>query len=168
MIKAIMAVDEEWGFSKNGSMPWPKNIEDLKHFKEMTLNGVVIMGRLTWEDPKMPTPLKNRINVLVTSKSPNLFPGADRYISGNLITNIQNLISEYEKKNIWIIGGSNLIEQAFDIIDVFFITRIRGTFNCDKKLNMDKINKNMNIYKSNPSIDNTCYFQVWKKNSHKD
>ena len=57
-----MAVDEEWGFSKNGSMPWPKNIEDLKHFKEMTLNGVVIMGRLTWEDPKMPTPLKNRIN----------------------------------------------------------------------------------------------------------
>ena len=38
MIKAIMAVDDEWGFSKNGSMPWPTNTEDLQHFKETTNN----------------------------------------------------------------------------------------------------------------------------------
>ena len=67
MINAIMAVDDEGGISKNGSMPWPKNIEDLKRFKESTINNVVIMGRLTWVDPNMPTPLKNRINVLVLS-----------------------------------------------------------------------------------------------------
>ena len=64
-----MAVDEEWGFSKNGTMPWPKNTQDLQHFKETTNNNVVVMGRLTWDDPFMPTPLKNRINILVTSKS---------------------------------------------------------------------------------------------------
>ena len=38
------------------------------------------MGRLTWEDPFMPTPFKKRINVLVTSKNNSLYPGADKYI----------------------------------------------------------------------------------------
>ena len=68
MIKAIMAVDEKGGISKGQSMPWPKNSIDLKWFKENTINNVVVMGRKTWEDPFMPTPLKSRINVLITSK----------------------------------------------------------------------------------------------------
>ena len=58
MIKAIMAIDDEGGISRNGSMPWPKNSEDLKQFKNLTVNNVVIMGKLTWIDPYMPTPLK--------------------------------------------------------------------------------------------------------------
>ena len=33
-----MEVDDEWGVSKNGSMPWPKNTEDLQHFKATILN----------------------------------------------------------------------------------------------------------------------------------
>ena len=45
MIKAIMAVDDDGGVSKRGSMPWPKNSNDLKWFKKYTLNNVVIMGR---------------------------------------------------------------------------------------------------------------------------
>ena len=120
MINAIMAVDEEGGISKNGSMPWPKNTEDLRRFKELTLNNVVIIGKLTWIDPQMPTPLKDRINVLVTSKSPSLYPGADKYISGDLKENIKKIISEYKKQRIWLIGGPNLINQLFDLIDNFF------------------------------------------------
>ena len=77
MLKAIMAVDDEGGVSKLGRMPWPKNSSDLEWFKNHTVNQVVIMGRSTWIDPKMPTPLLNRINVLITSKPPSFFPGAD-------------------------------------------------------------------------------------------
>jgi len=163
MINAIMAVDDEGGISKNGSMPWPKNTEDLKRFKESTINNVVIMGRLTWVDPNMPTPLKNRINVLVTSQSESLYPGADKYISSDIINNIKKTVFEYNKKNIWIIGGSNLIDQLFNLIDVFHLTRIKGKFNCDKKLDIDRINKNMKIYSSNESNDKSCTFQVWMR-----
>ena len=163
MIKAIMAVDDEGGISKNGSMPWPKNTEDLKRFKYTTINGVVIMGRLTWIDPQMPSPLNNRINVLVTSKSPILYPGADKYIKGNLINNIKKIVLEYEEKNIWLIGGANLIDQLFDYIDVFHLTRINGNFDCDKKLNINKISENMKIYKSSESSDKTCKWQIWMK-----
>ena len=37
MIKAIMAVDDNGGVSRDGSMPWPKNHKDLKWFKNHTL-----------------------------------------------------------------------------------------------------------------------------------
>ena len=68
MIKAIMAVDDKGGISKGSSMPWPKNSNDLKWFKKNTENQIVVMGSKTWEDPFMPAPLANRINILVTSK----------------------------------------------------------------------------------------------------
>ena len=35
MFKAIMAVDDKGGISKDGSMPWPKNSSDLKWFKKI-------------------------------------------------------------------------------------------------------------------------------------
>ena len=171
MFKAIMAVDERGGISKGGSMPWPKNSADLKWFKKNTLNSVVIMGRLTWDDPFMPTPLKNRINILVTSKSTDLFPGADRYISGDLINIIKNINSEYENrdilknKDVFIIGGANLIFQVFDIIDIFLITHIKGVYNCDKKLDRNIITSKMKVFRSAPSPDDSCVFKVWMKNS---
>ena len=77
MIKAILAIDDEGGVSKDGSMPWPKNSNDLKWFKNHTLNNVVIMGKLTWIDPFIPTPLKDRINVLVTNQDKTKYPSAD-------------------------------------------------------------------------------------------
>ena len=166
-----MAVDEEWGFSKNGTMPWPKNTEDLQHFKTTTKNNVVVMGRLTWDDPFMPTPLKNRINILVTSKSAELYPGADRYISGDLIKNIKNINKEYENKDflknkdVFIIGGANLIFQVIDIIDIFLITHIKGAYNCDKKLDRNIIRIKMKVFRSAPAIDDSCVFKVWLKNS---
>ena len=158
-----MAVDDEGGISKNGSMPWPKNSEDLKKFKNITLNNVVIMGRLTWIDPMMPSPLKDRINVLITSQSPNLYPGADKYISDNLIKNIQKINYEYTNKDVWIIGGANLINQLFELIEVFHLTRIYGNFNCDKKIDIKKIRQNMKIYESAESEDKTCKWEVWNK-----
>ena len=39
------------------------------------------MGRKTWEEPFMPTPLKSRVNVLITKNNSNFFPGADYYIN---------------------------------------------------------------------------------------
>ena len=162
MLKAIMAVDDDGGVSKSGSMPWPKNSGDLQWFKKNTINQVVIMGRLTWVDPMMPTPLPNRINILVTKKSPSLFPGANDYISDNLNANIKKIINDYKSLEKWIIGGPNIIDQLFDLIDTFYITRIYGKFNCDKKLNLIKIEQSMKL-ENKIYNDETCHFEVWKR-----
>ena len=83
MIKAIMAVDEKGGISKGKSMPWPKNTKDLHWFKKNTLNQVVVMGSGTWDDPFMPTPLKLRENILITSKNKSQYPGANHYLNAD-------------------------------------------------------------------------------------
>ena len=39
----VMAVDEEWGVGKNNDLPWNKNKEDLRSFKEITQNCIIAM-----------------------------------------------------------------------------------------------------------------------------
>ena len=60
----IIALNEKNGIGLNNQIPW-KCPEDLKFFKEMTNNNIVIMGRKTWES--LPNkPLKNRINIVLS------------------------------------------------------------------------------------------------------
>ena len=46
-ISIIVAYSKNRGIGKNGKIPW-KIDEDLKRFKKLTLNNVVIMGRITF------------------------------------------------------------------------------------------------------------------------
>ena len=162
MIKAIMAVDEKGGISKGQSMPWPKNSIDLKWFKENTINNIVVMGRKTWEDPFMPTPLKSRINVLITNKNKELIEGADYYLSGNVNNEIKNIQSEHINKDIFIIGGSEIINLTFNLIEQFYLTRIYGNYNCEKFIDVSLIENNLNMIKKIDG-DATCHFEIWEK-----
>ena len=162
MIKAIMAIDENGGISKGQSMPWPKNSTDLKWFKENTLNNIVVMGRKTWEDPFMPTPLKSRINVLITKKEKVVFPGADYYFSGDIKAQIKNIENQYKNKDVYIIGGSEIIKLTFEIIEEFYLTRIYGNYECEKFINILSIENNMKMVKKIIG-DSSCHFEIWKK-----
>ena len=157
-----MAADDRGGVSKNGSMPWPKNSSDLQWFKKHTLNNVVVMGRLTWIDPFLPTPLINRINVLVTNQSHNNFLGVDEFISGDLMTNIENLSYKYKGQDTYIIGGPKILDQLFELIEEFYLTRIYGNFECDKSIDFEKIKQSMTI-KEKINNDETCHFEIWKR-----
>ena len=162
MIRAIMAADDKGGVSKNGSMPWPKNSSDLQWFKKMTLNNVVIMGRLTWIDPFMPTPLKNRVNVLATNQILDSYLGVDEFISGNLIANVKTLSQKYKEKDTYIIGGPKILDQLFESVEEFYLTRIYGNFECDKSIDFEKIRISMAL-KEKIENDETCHFEIWKR-----
>ncbi len=160
MIKAILACDEEGGVSKEGSIPWPKNTKDLGWFKKNTTNNVVVMGSKTWIDPLMPWPLPNRINVLATTKKEK-FPGADKYIKGNLKKEVIKIKKDNKDKTIWIIGGPNIIEQTLGVVEEFYLSRIPGKYDCDGFLSLEKIE---NIFeKTWIEQHETVEFQIWKK-----
>tara|TARA_B100000886_G_scaffold251948_2_gene177886 strand:- start:19 stop:507 length:489 start_codon:yes stop_codon:yes gene_type:complete len=162
MIKGIMAVDDKGGISRGKSMPWPKNSLDLQWFKKNTLNCVVVMGRKTWEDPFMPTPLKSRVNILITKNDSNFFPGADNYINKDVNKQIHELQKKHIDKDIFIIGGSEIIKLTIDIIQEFYLTRIYGNYNCEKFLDISMITHNMELIKKIEG-DNTCHFEIWKR-----
>ena len=157
-----MAADDFGGISKNGSMPWPKNSSDLKWFKKNTINTIVIMGRLTWIDPFMPSPLKERINVLITNQDKEKYLGADEYISGDILKNVIDISNNYKKKDIFIIGGSDILSQLFNLVEEFYLTRIYGNFKCDKFIDLKKIEESMAIIKKIEN-DNNSHFEIWKK-----
>ena len=158
-----MAADDNGGISKGLSMPWPKNSKDLQWFKKNTLNQVVVMGSKTWEDPFMPTPLKGRKNILITKKDHSYYPGANSYLNSANITNeILNLEIKYSDKNIFIIGGSNIIMQTFDLFKEFYLTRIYGNFECDKFIDIKMISNAMNLVEK-IDCDDTCHFEIWRK-----
>ena len=162
MIKGIMAVDDKGGISRGKSMPWPKNSLDLQWFKKNTLNSLVVMGRKTWEDPFMPTPLKSRVNVLITKNDSNFFPGADNYINKDVNKQIHELQKIYIDKDIFIIGGSEIIKLTIDIIQEFYLTRIYGNYNCEKFLDISMIKNNMKLTKKIEG-DKSCHFEIWKR-----
>ena len=63
-IHLIWAQDNNGGIGQANQLPW-KISEDLKHFKKLTLNSTVIMGRKTWDSLPI-KPLPNRRNIILS------------------------------------------------------------------------------------------------------
>lgn len=134
MIKAIMAMDLANGVGKNGTIPWPRDKEDLNQFKNKTTGHIVVMGYNTYADPMMPKPLKGRTNIVVTHNPDKVLGTRGIYacITGNVILSIL----EYAKgdQDVWIIGGPGLLNQCWPVVEELHLTRIPGDFNCDNHL----------------------------------
>lgn len=90
--------------------------EDLRHFKEKTIGGSVVMGRGTWHSIGR-KPLKGRRNFVVTSSAPEY--------SERGVPETEFIERLYDAPaDVWVIGGAALIDEAFDagFIDEFYFT----------------------------------------------
>ena len=154
MIRAILACDDAWGIGKDGSLPWPDNKADMKWFVQTTKNGVVVMGKTTFDDPHMPKPLPNRTNVVVTSGKA---PKADIAVD---IESVKDLLPTME--NVWVIGGAKLVKELLPIIDELWLSRITGTYDCDTFLPSDDIKEQYKLVNTDTSID-TLGIETWSK-----
>ena len=132
MINAIFAVDFNGGMGFNGTLPWPHNSEDLKHFQKLTDGHVVVCGRKTWDDPKMPKPLSGRI-VYVATRGP-LYQAAT--IQGNLPDELLKLEARHPDKIIWVVGGAKIIEQCEGMFDRLYLTHVQGSYKIDTRINL--------------------------------
>lgn len=133
MIKALLAVDCYGGMGYNGSLPWPHNKHDMKLFKDLTTNHVVVMGRRSWDDPKMPKPLPNRITY-VASNRPVFYAGR---ISGNLVEEVKKLEETHSDKIIWVVGGPNVLTECRELYDSIHITHFKQRYRSDTRIMID-------------------------------
>ncbi|MFR5988515.1 MAG: dihydrofolate reductase, partial [Christensenellales bacterium] len=69
-MNAIVVVDKKWGIGKNNDLLF-KLPEDMKYFRQKTLNKIVVMGSNTLKSFPDGKPLKNRTNAV-------LFPGGEK------------------------------------------------------------------------------------------
>jgi dihydrofolate reductase len=134
-IMAIFAVDKFGGMGLNGTLPWPHHSEDLAYFKQQTMGHIVVMGRNTWDDPKLPKPLPGREVYVATSK-PIKHPNV---INGDLKSALLELERANPNKTIWVVGGPSLIEQCTDILDRMLLTHHKDSYKIDSKVDLKKL-----------------------------
>ncbi len=135
-MKAIVAVDENWGIGKDNdlliSIP-----EDMKHFVKHTKNKVVVMGRNTLDSFPGGNPLKGRTNIVISRKR-----SIDKDVI--LVSSIEKALEEIKKYNeddVLIIGGASIYEQFLDYCSECIVTKIYKSFDADVFYpNIDKMN----------------------------
>lgn len=115
---------------QGGVMPWHLP-EDLAHFKRVTLNHPVVMGRRTWDSiPPRFRPLPGRTNIVITRQEDWNETGAQR--SSSLRDALQKAESlGGTPGQVWVIGGAQIYAQAMPLADELVVTEIDADFDGD-------------------------------------
>lgn len=160
MIKAIFAVDPWGGMGYKGSLPWPTHHNDLQYFKTQTENHIVVMGRRTWDDVKMPKPLPKRICYVFTNRP--IWGYGVTSVSGDPVDHLKRIQQLYPNKTIWIIGGPELIMASKYLIDEVHITHFKNQYRSDTQIDLKKFLNIFRAYSALPSSDRLCNWTVYK------
>lgn len=120
MISLIAAIGKNNELGKQGKLLWSLPA-DMKHFKETTSGHPVIMGRKTFES--IGKPLPNRKNIVITRDKKYQHDGIDITHSLNeALSRARTTLAQ--DKEIFIIGGAEIYEQAMPFANKLYITHI--------------------------------------------
>lgn len=125
----IVAVDKNWSIGCKGkllvSIP-----EDMQLFRNETTNKVVIMGRKTLESFPNGLPLKNRINIVITSDKS--YTVKDAVICHSIEEALEEA-KKYSSDDVYVIGGETIYRQFLPYCDVAHVTKIDYVYDADTK-----------------------------------
>lgn len=127
----VVAACANRGIGINNTIPWfLKN--ELKNFKRITNDGVVIMGRKTYFSiPIKKRPLENRINIVLTKNKENFVFPPHVIVCSSLEEALDK--AKLLLREIYIIGGASLYNEALKHpeIEKIYYTDIKEIFDCD-------------------------------------
>jgi dihydrofolate reductase len=120
-------MDDARIIGRDGALPWHLP-EDLAHFKALTMGGVVVMGRKTWDSlPAKYRPLPGRTNVVV-SRNPaavSVPDGVHVASSVEAALEVARRVISAEQR-IWIIGGAEIYRVLLPVVDEVRLTQVHG------------------------------------------
>ena len=122
MISLIVAYANNRVIGKDGKIPW-NLIDDLHHFKELTLGTTLIMGRKTYEE--INHPLEGR-EIIVVSKTKEF---NDEHVC--TAHSLQEALDLAQTECIMIAGGQALYQEALPLVEKMYITKLDVTVEGD-------------------------------------
>ena len=126
-MKMIASADRNWGIGYQNEL-LTRIPSDMKFFRSKTIGNVTVMGRKTLESFPNGLPLKQRTNIVLTSKKDYQVKGAV------LVHSVEELLEElkkYQEEEIYVIGGESVYRQLEPYCDTAYITRIDHAFQAD-------------------------------------
>ena len=121
VISLIAALSKNRVIGKNNDLPWHLP-DDMKYFMNTTKAHHVIMGRKNYESiPEKFRPLPNRTNIVVTRQKEYHAP---QCILVNKLEDGIALAKNAGEKELFIIGGAELYQQAMPLAERLIVTEI--------------------------------------------
>jgi len=123
-IVLVAAVAENGVIGREGTLPWRLK-SDMQHFRRLTLNRPVVMGRKTYES--IGKPLKDRTNIVI-SRDPAYLPEGV-VIADSLEKAMQLARQDAAQRgsdSIAIIGGSGVFADGLALADRLEITLVHA------------------------------------------
>lgn len=152
IMNLIAAVDRNWAIGKGRDL-LVDIPEDKKFFRKETLGKVVVMGRKTFES--LPAgALDFRTNIVLTKD--RKFAPKDVCVC-HCVDEVLEMVSVYDTKDVYIIGGQSVYEQFAGLCDTAHITKVDYAYDADKYFpDLDKSDE----WKAAMTSDEKTYFNI--------
>jgi dihydrofolate reductase len=121
MITGIVAISENYAIGRDGKLPWHYSA-DLKHFKEVTMGGTLVMGSKTWHS--IGRVLPGRQSIVMSHAERDGIP--DEVVICHSAKQVLERAERFDG-DIFIIGGAGVYETFQDDIRRWIVTRIPET-----------------------------------------
>ncbi len=115
----VAAHDPNLVIGNKGDLPW-NYPADMKHFKETTMGGIVLMGRKVYESLRV-QPLPKRRNIVLSRTK--IFSGVETYTS--LDEAFENIADD---ETVFVIGGGEIYKELMPRADELIITLIKKSY----------------------------------------
>ena len=123
----VVAVDREWGIGNKGEL-LARVKADLGNFAKLTTGKVVILGAKTLATFPGGRVLKNRTNIVLSTREDYKPEGA---VMARSIEELLEIIKNYNQEDIAVIGGASVYEQLLMYCDTAYVTRFDESFEKD-------------------------------------
>ena len=118
-LAVVVACNQDWIIGAKGGMPWHIP-EDLRHFKRVTMDHAILMGRKTHESIGVPLP--GRRNIVITRQKQAHFEGCET--AGSLSEAI-DMARAGGDDCPRIIGGGQIYAEAPPMATDLYLTQIQ-------------------------------------------
>jgi dihydrofolate reductase len=127
-----VAIAENDVIGSNNKLLWHLPA-DLKYFRQLTTNNIIVMGRKTYES--IGKPLPNRTNIVISRNAEYALEGCFTVTSvEKAIEKAAELFVQNETTNsqkIFIIGGAQIYKLSMPLADKLYVTEVKAHFEGD-------------------------------------
>lgn len=124
---AVAAMAANRVIGAEGKIPWHLP-EDLRWFKELTMGGTLLMGRVTYDS--IGRPLPGRQTIVMSRKEGLEIPGV------TVIRDLSGLRDVAVQGDVFVVGGAEIYRAALPYCRDLYLTEVRKDVEGDRKMPM--------------------------------
>ena len=128
MLISILNCDKEYGIGKKNGLLFELK-EDMRFFRNTTLNHVVAMGENTLLSFPNSKPLKNRYHIVISQDESHNYEGVENVHDFDEF--LKAIASHAENEDVYIIGGASIYRQTLPYVDKVLLTKVDAVGNAE-------------------------------------